>query len=99
MLVDQAKVLAEVETGVMDKATAEVLVARNAKVAVKIKALAKARDVVEVWAIEIEQILVNAKIWKECLTWQKGVAKYKRRNKFCLQTILSYTKIFEGMSL
>ena len=48
LLVDQAKVLAEVETGVMDKATAEVLVARNAKVAVKTKALAEARDVIKV---------------------------------------------------
>ncbi len=38
LLVDQVKVLAEVETGVMDKVTAEVLVARNAKVAVKANA-------------------------------------------------------------
>ncbi len=41
---DQVKV----ETGVMDKATAEVLVARNAKVAVKTKAMAEARDMVKV---------------------------------------------------
>ena len=48
MLVDQTKVSAEVETGVMDKAMAEVLVARNTKVAIKAKALAEARDVVKV---------------------------------------------------
>ena len=45
---DQVKAVVKVETGVMDKVTAEVLVARNAKVAVKTKALAEARDVVEV---------------------------------------------------
>ena len=38
----------KVGTEVMDKATVEVLAARNAKVAVKAKTLAEARDVVKV---------------------------------------------------
>ena len=45
---DQVKAVVKVETGVMDKATAEVLVVKKAKVAVKAKTLAEARDVVKV---------------------------------------------------
>ncbi len=48
LLVNQDKAAVEVGTEAKDKATAEVLVARNAKVAVKAKALAEARDVVKV---------------------------------------------------
>ena len=48
LLVNQVKAVVKVETGVMDKATAEVLAARNAKVAIKAKVLAEARDVVKV---------------------------------------------------
>jgi len=47
-LVNQVKAVVKVETGIMDKATVEVLVARNTRVAVKTNALAEARDVVEV---------------------------------------------------
>ena len=46
LLVDQVR--AVVKVGVKDRVTIEVLVARNAKVAVKAKALAEAKDVVEI---------------------------------------------------
>ena len=45
---DQVRAVAEVEIGVIDRATAEVLVARNAKVVVRNKTLAEAGDVVKV---------------------------------------------------
>jgi len=54
--VDQVKAVVKVETGVMDKATAEVLVARNAKVAVKTKTLAEDRVVVGI--AEAEQAVL-----------------------------------------
>ena len=44
----QIKAEVKVETGVMDKATVEVLVARNAKVAIKTRTLAEVRDMVNV---------------------------------------------------
>ena len=63
LLVDQVKVGGKAK----GRAMAEVLVARNTKVAIKAKAMAEARDVVkaeakdvvEAWAIE--QISANAK--------------------------------------
>ncbi len=45
---DQGKAAVKVGTEIKDRVTAEVLVARNAKVAVKDEALAEARDVVKV---------------------------------------------------
>ena len=54
---DQVKAVVKVETGVMDKATAEVLVARNTKVAVKTKEIPNSdriRGLIQ-WSIHIWQ--------------------------------------------
>ena len=51
LLVDQVRAVVKVETGVMDKATAEVLVARNTKVAIKARTLTEVRDMVNVWVV------------------------------------------------
>ena len=48
LLVDQVRFVGKVGGEAKDRATAEALVARNAKVAVKTKAMAEARDVVKV---------------------------------------------------
>ena len=48
LLVNQGKVAVEVGTEAKDRATVEVLVARNAKIAAKAKALAEVKDVVEI---------------------------------------------------
>ncbi len=53
---DQVKAVVKVETGVMDKATAEALVARNTRVAVKAKTLAEDRVVVGI--AEAEQAVL-----------------------------------------
>ena len=45
---NQGKAAVEVGTEAKDRATVEVLVARNAKIAAKAKVLAEARDVVKV---------------------------------------------------
>ncbi len=59
---DQAKVLAEVETGVMDKAMAEALVAKNTKVAIKAKALAEVETgVMDKVTVEVS-VARNAKV-------------------------------------
>ena len=48
---NQVKAEVKVETGAMDNATVEVLVARNAKVAIKTRTLAEVRDMVNVWIV------------------------------------------------
>ena len=59
------EVLAEIETGAMDKATAEVKVGAMAKALAEVKVGVMGKSL----AGAIEQISANAKVWKK-LTWQ-----------------------------